>query len=253
MAEDKLVLKTEKISKSFINPSGALLSTLQEIQMDLKKGELLTILGPSSSGKSTLLRIIAGIEKPDSGVVSFSRSPDLRENAAFIPTEPSSLPWLSVRENVRLGLREETAGAEERIKRAISLVGLDGYENHIPANKSTGFRFRISLARALAMAPKVILIDDALRDLKTERKMDYYALVREILNKEDVSILWVSSDITGALLISDRILLMAGKPSRIVKEFSIERKGILEAADLNKEEYCRIRKEIEILFYTGHP
>lgn len=254
MAEDNFVLKAENISKRFINPAGASLSVLQQTSLYVKEGELLCILGPSFSGKSTLLRILAGIEEPDSGSVQFAQYENLRANLALIPSEPSSLPWLNVRENVRLGLKEaekEEEVLKGRISRAISTVGLEGYESHIPANKSTGFRFRIALARALAMDPKVILIDDPLRDLLPERKIGYYRLIRDILSKEKVSIVWVTTDVTEALLLSERILVLASKPGRIMKEFSLGKRSLPGPADLEKEEYCRIRKEIETLFYAG--
>lgn len=251
MAEDNFVLKAEKISRRFINPEGASLSILQETSLFLEKGELLTILGPSFSGKSTLLRILSGIENPDSGSVRFMQSEAAKTNLTIIPSEASSLPWLNVRENVRLGLKEETGEISEgKIKRVISAVGLEGYESHFPANKSTGFRFRIALARALAMDPKVVMIDDPFRDLQPGRKMEYYGLLREVLRKEDISIIWASTDVLESLLISDRILVLAGHPGRIVKEFQLEKRGLPEARDLTSEEYCRMAREIETLFYA---
>ncbi|MGE5353974.1 MAG: ABC transporter ATP-binding protein [Acidobacteriota bacterium] len=252
MTEDNLVLKAEKISKTFINPAGASLSILEEVSLDVRKGELATILGSSSTGKSTLLRILAGVESPDAGTVRFVQQADSGANLALIPTEASSLPWLSVRDNVRLGITESIAEEEaiSKINRAINIVGLDGYESHFPANKSVGFRFRISIARALVMDPKVILIDDALRDLRAGRKITYYGLLREILSREGISILYVTNDITEAMLLSDRIFLLGSKPGRIVKEFNIEKTGLPAAADLRKEDNNRIRQEIESIFYA---
>lgn len=250
MADDSLILKAEKISKTFLNPEGAVLSILQEVSLEVRKGELVTLLGASSSGKSTLLRILAGVENPDSGSVRFTQLKDKGVSLALIPTGASSLPWLNVRDNVRLGINEGTGEGGAAIKRAISLTGLDGYESHIPANKSTGFRFRISLARALASDPKVILIDDALRDLNQERKIAYYGLVRGILRREGPGILYVTNDVTEAMLLSDRILLLGNKPGRIVKEFSLAKTGLPEAADLRKEDNNRIKQEIEAFFYA---
>ena len=256
MAEDNLVLKAEKISKKYLNPIiGAAFSVLKEITFDLRRGEVLTLLGPSGSGKTTLLKILAGIEKPDEGSVQFAQYPEPKVNSAFIPREASSLPWLNVLEDVRLGLGAEEGkdkDSAEKIKNLIEEVGLDGYENHIPAGKSTGFRFRIALARAMASRPKVILIDSPLGNLLPERKIAYYRVVREVLSKGDFSIIWSTSDITEALLVSDRILLLNAKSGGL-KEFQLENIGIPEIASLKSEALSGIRSSIEISLYSASP
>lgn len=256
MADDSIILKIEGISQRYLNEAGASLSVIQDASFELKKGELVTVLGAASSGKSALLRIVAGIEKPASGTVTFQQFKDLRCDAAYIPTEASSLPWLSVGDNVRLGLRGEIDPdqVQSKIKSVIEAVGLNGYENHIPANKSAGFRFRIALARAMASDAKVILIDDPFRDLLPERKMDYYRLIRETLTKSDFSIIWATSDITEALQISDRILLLTkeagGMPCRIVKQFQLEKGRVPALSLLGSKDYTEIRQSIEFSLYS---
>ncbi|HEX2867517.1 MAG TPA: ATP-binding cassette domain-containing protein [Ignavibacteriales bacterium] len=254
--ESSFILKAECISQTYLNEAGASLSLIQGTSFEVQEGEVVTILGAASSGKSALLRIIAGIEKPTAGTVTFAQYKDLRTDAAFIPTEPSSLPWLSVSDNIRFAVKGEKDPDQvnSRIKEVIEAVGLNGYENHIPANKSAGFRFRIALARALASEAKVILIDDPFRDLLPERKMNYYRLIREVSAKMDFSILWATADITEALLISDRILLLAkepgGTPGAIVKEFRLEKGRMPAVSLLASKEYAEIRHSIEQSLYS---
>lgn len=257
LKESSFILKAEGISQNYLNEAGASLSVIHETSFEVQMGEIVTILGAASSGKSALLRIIAGIEKPAAGTVAFAQYKDIRTDAAYIPTEASSLPWLSVGENIRLAIRGEKDLDEvnSKIKEVIEAVGLDGYENHIPANKSTGFRFRIALARAMASEAKVILIDDPLgRDLLPERKMDYYRLIRQVSGKMDLSILWATTDVTEALLISDRILLLAkepgGMPGGIIKEFKLEKGRMPEVSLLASKDITEIRHSIELSLYS---
>ncbi|MCU7494232.1 MAG: ATP-binding cassette domain-containing protein [Ignavibacteria bacterium] len=247
MAENDFILKAEKISKRYISPAGAL-SIIGETGFEVLKGELLTILGPPASGKSTLLKILAGIETPDSGSVTYGQFQEVKTDAAFIPSEPSALPWLSVEENIRLGMRAGQEQDTETVRKFTQAVGLNGYEKHIPANKSTGFRFRIALARAMAMEPKLILMDDPLRELLPERKMDYYKLIRQIMSKGDFGVLWATTDITGAMLISDRILLQEQKSGRIVREFHPAKRST--AGIPVDDEFFGMRAEIELFFYS---
>lgn len=246
--EENTLLVAEKLSKRYVNAIGAGLSILQQIDLSVNKNEFVTILGSSGSGKSTLMKMLAGIESPDSGSVHYAQSEKVGRNCAYIPTEASSLPWLSVMENIRLIFEMEgekdRESADKKIRGLLETVGLEEYENHIPANKSLGFRFRISLARALAARPKVILIDDAMRDFSPEIKKYYYDLLNRIRVKEDVTFILATVNVTEALLLSDRILLLSGKPGRITDEFTPGRQQ-RNISMLASGPYIEIRNKIE--------
>ena len=152
-------------------PAGARKHVLENIDFSIiqnpEAGQIISILAPYGSGKSTLLRIIGGIENPSAGEVLLNNVnyKTSAQKIIYLSEEPSSFPWLNVRHNLMFASEiNSNNGIEKNINNIISLVGLNGYENHFPDNASIGFRFRISLARALIINPKFILIDDSLKE-----------------------------------------------------------------------------------------
>jgi len=223
------LLELKHITQSFAKTEGRTLKVLDDVNLTLKNGEIVGLLGKSGSGKSTLLRIIAGLITPSSGTLSPDRAAhDGALDIAMVFQTFALFPWLTVLENVELGL--EALGIKEKEMRkralaAIDLIGLDGYESAYPRELSGGMKQRVGFARALVVNPEILLMDEpfsALDVLTAETlKTDFLELwiERKIPLK---SVLLVTHNIEEAVLMSDRILVFAANPGRIVTEIKVD-------------------------------
>jgi NitT/TauT family transport system ATP-binding protein len=203
---------------------------LDDVNVTLAGNEIVALLGRSGSGKSTLLRIIAGLMPPTEGSVTIcDKTVDgPAGDVAMVFQSFALFPWLTVLENVELGLEAQGVSAEERRKRAlaaIDLIGLDGYESAFPKEMSGGMRQRVGLARALVVHPKVLLMDEpfsALDVLTAETLrtdlLDLWCEGRMPIS----SILMVTHNIEEAVLMCDRILVFSSNPGRIVAEIKVD-------------------------------
>ncbi|MGE5403107.1 MAG: ABC transporter ATP-binding protein [Ignavibacteriales bacterium] len=253
MSETKTLLKVTDLVKESNESSGARFRLLENISFTVQQGEIVTILAPPKAGKSTLLKLICGIEKPDSGTVQFIQSDPLNynPNAIYLPSEPSSLPWLSVRGNIELMLKLRGTYTREASSKALDyakLVGLDGYDDHIPHNSSIGFRFRISLASALAAMPKSLLIDEPLNLVSHRGRDEIYNMICRLKEQTGITIIWACSGVKEALILSDRILVMGKNPGRILKEFSVAASGTRREMLPESDRYAALRKEISQIY-----
>ncbi len=206
------------------------LVVLDGVEMTLCSGEIVGLLGRSGSGKSTLLRSIAGLLKPSAGSITFGGNPVVgcSEGVSMVFQSFALFPWLTVLENVEIGLEARGVPAAERRKSAlaaIDLIGLDGFENAYPKELSGGMRQRVGLARALVVHPQVLLMDEpfsALDVLTAETLrtdlIDLWSEGRMPIK----SILMVTHNIEEAVLMCDRVLVFSSNPGRIAAEIKIE-------------------------------
>ena len=250
------LLKLTDVSKFYHGPAGAKINILDKINLNINSGEgkgnVTSVLAPYMAGKSTLLKIIAGIEKLSSGMVSLNgkdySSPEGK--AVYIPERPSSFPWLNVKENIEFGLSIKNPGIPGRsADELISIVGLTGYENHFPHKNSLGFRFRISLARAMALNPALILLDEPFRNIHGETKEEMYELIKFVSGEIGQNIVLATTNITEAIRLSSSIYLMKKNPAVIIKEI---KGGSLPVSSKDEPEYLKIRAEIENSFGSYH-
>ncbi len=213
------ILKVEQISKTF---SGNSTPAVNQVGFTLPQGELLGLLGPSGCGKTTLLRILAGFEKPDRGKIYLAGRlvndqtlliPPEKRNTGMVFQDYALFPHLTIAENIAFGLQtKQTRLSRSEIKARISevllLVGLTGLEKRFPHELSGGQQQRIALARALAPKPSLILLDEPLSnlDVKVRQKLRYE--VRRILKQSGISGIFVTHDQEEALAISDHIAVM---------------------------------------------
>ena len=205
------------------------LLVLDKVDLELHRGEIVGLLGRSGSGKSTLLRSIAGLVQPSEGVIEFEGAPaaDAAGDIAMVFQSFALFPWLTVLENVEIGLEARGMAIAERRKRAlaaIDLIGLDGYENAYPKELSGGMRQRVGLARALVVHPKVLLMDEpfsALDVLTAENlRTDLLDLWSEGRMPID-AILMVTHNIEEAVLMCDRIMIFGSNPGRVIGEIRV--------------------------------
>jgi NitT/TauT family transport system ATP-binding protein len=204
------------VSKSY--GSGRLV--LSAIDLDIQKGEFVTLIGPSGCGKSTVLKLIAGLTPPSDGTIRIDgmAPKDARETISFIFQDATLLPWRTVRDNVGLGLELERAPSDQRRKTATSvleLVGLQDVAEAYPRELSGGMRMRVSIARALATSPRLLLMDEpfaALDEMSRDRLNEELLRLRQ---ERQWTAVFVTHSVAEAVFLSTRIVVLAPKPGRV--------------------------------------
>ena len=224
------LLDVQELCKSFRKPDGDELVVLEKVNLKLRPGEIVGLLGRSGSGKSTLLRQIAGLDTPSSGVVNYLGHAVLAPSSgiAMVFQSFALFPWLTVLENVQLGLEAQGVAEEQMRKRAlqaIDLIGLDGFESAYPRELSGGMRQRVGFARALVVHPNIILMDEpfsALDVLTAETlRGDFLNLWGEG-QLPIKAVLLVTHNIEEAVQMCDRLLIFSSNPGRVVGEISVD-------------------------------
>jgi NitT/TauT family transport system ATP-binding protein len=224
------LIALENVTKSYLQPNGQTISILDAISLEIPTGEIVALLGPSGSGKSTLMRMIAGLIPPSTGQIKYHQRPlvGLNPGAAIIFQNFALYPWLTVLENVELGLKAKGEPLATRQKKAlhmIDVIGLDGFENAYPKELSGGMRQRVGFARALAVEPELLCMDEpfsALDVLTAENLrielLDLW-LEKRIPTK---TILIVTHGIEEAVMLADHILILGRNPGRVRADFPIK-------------------------------
>jgi NitT/TauT family transport system ATP-binding protein len=224
------LLDVQEVCKSFRKPDGDELVVLEKVNLTLRPGEIVGLLGRSGSGKSTLLRQIAGLDTPTSGVVNYLGHAVLApaSGIAMVFQSFALFPWLTVLENVQLGLEAQGVAEDQMRKRAlqaIDLIGLDGFESAYPRELSGGMRQRVGFARALVVHPNIILMDEpfsALDVLTAETlRGDFLNLWGEG-QLPIKAVLLVTHNIEEAVQMCDRLLIFSSNPGRVVGEISVD-------------------------------
>ncbi|MVU81365.1 ATP-binding cassette domain-containing protein [Nocardia sp. ET3-3] len=223
------VITVDRVTKNFTNPSGEQLAVLSDVRMELREGEIVALLGKSGSGKSTLMRIIAGLVQPSAGTARLREAEITAPNAstAMVFQTFALLPWLTVRQNVELGLRAQGIPAYERAERvtdAIDMIGLDGFENAYPKELSGGMRQRVGFARALVVRPEVLLMDEPFSALDVLTAENLRGELMRLWGESAFptkTMLMVTHNIEEAVQLADRILVLDNNPGRIKGELEI--------------------------------
>ncbi|GAA4846439.1 nitrate/sulfonate/bicarbonate ABC transporter ATP-binding protein [Saccharopolyspora rosea] len=230
MSRPEVLVSVEDVSKSFPGSTGEELRVLDEITLDLRAGEVVALLGRSGSGKSTLLRTIAGLIPPTRGTVRY-RGRELNganPGAAMVFQSFALMPWLTVQDNVELGLAARGVRPDERHRRAlaaIDLIGLDGFESAYPKELSGGMRQRVGFARALVLEPDVLLMDEpfsALDVLTAENLRSELMALWEGENFPTRSVCVVTHNIEEAVLLADRVVVLGANPGHVRAEIAVE-------------------------------
>lgn len=248
----KIYLGRRSKPRSLYDPvehSGDNVLVLNNISMAFEEGEMVCILGPSGCGKSTLLRIIAGFETPTHGTVSVAGQPvsGPSDQAIFVFQHNGLLPWMTVAQNVGLGLhnlRDEEA-KNERIREYIEVVELEGFEGYYPHQLSGGMQRRVELARALAVNPDLLIMDEPFSglDFLTHMKMrEEVVNMHEFIHK---TTLVVTHDIDDALIMGDCIVVFSGRPAsvKLIRKLHFPRPRDFE----RDHDLSRLRSEIFLM------
>lgn len=208
------MLRLENIAKSFY-ARHEVFDAVSDVSIDVYENEFLTILGPGQCGKSVLLNIIAGLEKPTKGTVDFPASSDT--TMGFVFQKTAVFPWKTVMENVELGLQIKGTNKKERREKAqylIELVGLKGFENAYPYQLSGGMKQRVGIARAYCVNPDILLMDEPFGALDAQTRYQMEEEVLRIWQAEKRTVIFVTNNIEEALFLGDRIVLLSAARPR---------------------------------------
>ena len=246
-------LSIENISMRFDLPNGGSVQALRDVTLDLKAGELLSVLGPSGCGKTTLLNIIAGFLAPTEGKILLHGNkvtgPSAERGMVF--QQGALFEWMNVRENVGFGPRMKGVGttqAREKVDHLLDVVGLQDFKEKAIYELSGGMQQRVALARWLANDPDVILMDEPLGALDALTREKMQSLVLKLWKETGKTIILITHSVEEALLLGERLLVMAPRPGRIHKEYRLPFADLGVDADLREikkyDDYGDKREEI---------
>jgi NitT/TauT family transport system ATP-binding protein len=219
-------LRVVGITKTFRRRDDQLL-VLDNVSFDVRPGEFFAIVGPSGCGKTTFLRIVQGLEAPTSGSILLSGKPleGPGPDRGFVFQNDSLFPWRTVLRNVTFGneLRgEKRASADRSARSIISLVGLGGFESHYPHELSGGMRQRVNLARAINVAPDILLMDEPFASLDALTREAMQQELLRIVAETRKTVLFITHQIDEAVLLADRIAVFSARPGRLMCTLDVD-------------------------------
>jgi len=213
-----------QLGKEFKTRQGQVIA-LEEVTFSVGEREFVCIVGPSGCGKTTLLKLIAKLLQPTSGTIAFDTNPvDGQPRSAMVFQEQGIFPWMTVLENVAFGLEMQGVGRQERHHQAhafIEKVGLADFAHSYPHELSGGMRQRVAITRAFLADPQILLMDEPFGALDAQTRLVLQEELLRIWREHQKMILFVTHDIQEAVLLSDRVLVMTGRPGRILEEIPI--------------------------------
>ena len=252
-------LVSDKLNMIFKSPKGEIVHALKDISFTLKKGGLMTVLGPSGCGKTTLLNIIAGFLRPTDGKIILGEKeingPGVERGMVF--QQGALFEWLTVAENVNFGLRmrkENKIETAKKVEEWLDIVGLQGFGNTPTYQLSGGMQQRVALARCLINNPDLILMDEPLGALDALTREKMQSLVLKIWKETGKTIILITHSVEEALLLGERLYVMAPRPGRIHKEYKLPFASMGLKGDLreikNNEEFVSKREEILTMIWN---
>jgi NitT/TauT family transport system ATP-binding protein len=232
------------IGKRFETPEGELVA-LSNVSLDVHQGEFISIIGPSGCGKTTLFNIVGGLLASSEGEVIFNGTAarPQRRTIGMVFQEDSTFPWRTTLENVAFPLEVAGLPKKERLDRArhvIGLVGLKGFENHYPSSLSGGMRQRTVLARTLASEPKILLMDEPFAALDSQTRLLVGDKVLEIQQALSQTTLLITHDLTEAVQLSDRVVVMTYRPGRVRRIVEIDLPRPRSSEIVGSERFARL-------------
>ena len=246
-SKPRVVMKVDSIGMIFQNPGMTDLIALGEVSFDLREQEILAVVGPSGCGKTTIFNIIAGLIEPTQGSVHVQEKlvQGATGQVGYMLQKDMLLPWRTVIENVILGL--EVRGVSDKVARekAMQLIeayGLKGFENNRPTTLSGGMRQRVAFMRTLAFDPDVILLDEPFSALDFQTRILLQGEVMKIIRERGKSAILVTHDISEAITMADRVLVLSHRPSYVKKIYNIE-------LSLSDRDPVHVRKNLDYQKY----
>jgi NitT/TauT family transport system ATP-binding protein len=240
MTPPDLAVRVQGLTKVFLGRSGAAVHALQDVDLDVNRGEVVAIIGPSGCGKTTLLRVLAGLDAAYEGEVVWNLADGAdrgRLTSATVFQSDSTLPWLTVDRNVRIGLsrlRLDRREADTRVREVLRMVGLQDFPRAYPHELSGGMRQRVAIARALATRPHLLLMDEPLAALDAQTRIVMQQELIKIWQETNSTVVYVTHDIEEAVTVADRVVVLSARPGRVrlVRETSTTNTSV---TDLRRE------------------
>jgi sulfonate transport system ATP-binding protein len=244
--DNSIELTVKNVSKKFQTNDGEI-ETIRNISLQIYKGEFVSFLGPSGCGKTTLLRMIAGLDTDYKGSITLGgkeiKRPGLDRGMIF--QEHRLLPWLTVGDNVGLGLDGPKSQVRNRVRLYLDKVGLSDFERAYPRQLSGGMAQRVAIARALVCQPKILLLDEPFGALDALTRTQMQAEIERIYLSEKNTMAIVTHDIEEAIFLSDRIVVMTPRPAEINEIVNV---GLKRSRDRSSPEFINIRKTVLNIF-----
>jgi NitT/TauT family transport system ATP-binding protein len=229
---------------------GSRVVAVNDVDLNVKPGEFVSLIGPSGCGKSTILNIVAGFAQPTSGEATLDGKKITRPSSerGVVFQQYSLFPWLSVRKNVEFGLKMAGVDPHKRSVTArtlLDLAGLASFENHYPDQLSGGMKQRIGIVRALAASPQVLLMDEPFGALDTQTRVVMQEILTNIWQQFRISVLFITHDIEESIFLSDRIYVMTARPGHIKAEIKVPLRRPRSAEMTDAPEFIRLVHELK--------
>ncbi|ARU30484.1 sulfonate ABC transporter ATP-binding protein [Sulfuriferula sp. AH1] len=229
-----------------------LVDAVNDVSIDVKPGEFVSILGPSGCGKSTLLNVLAGFVKRSGGSVQVDgkevSGPGAERGMVF--QQYSLFPWMTVRKNVEFGLKMQGRSSSERETAARTLLGLAGllaFENHYPEQLSGGMKQRVGIVRALATSPQVLLMDEPFGALDAQTRVVMQQILTNMWQRFRLSVLFITHDIDESIFLSDKVYVMTARPGRIKAEIEVPLPRPRVPEMMTSHEFLLLKRELHAL------
>lgn len=227
------------------------IEALKDINLEIKKGEFVGIVGSSGCGKSTLLKLIVELEGLTEGEITINGIEEANTNkirCGIVFQEARLFPWLTVEKNIAFGITEKLSKQEikERVQKQIELVGLKGFEKALPKQLSGGMQQRVSIARALVTSPDILLLDEPFGALDALTRINMQNEILRIWEKEKKTMILVTHDIDEAIFLSDRVIVLSSRPGQIKDTISVD---VSRPRDRSSGDFVNIRKKIYRHFF----
>ncbi|HTK01997.1 MAG TPA: ABC transporter ATP-binding protein [Bordetella sp.] len=220
------LITVSNLSKRYGSRHGDVMA-LRDVNLSIREGEFVSIVGPSGCGKSTLLYLIGGFLQPEQGTIHTNgqrvTGPGVDRGVVF--QEYALFPWLTVAGNIEYGLKEAGKPAEERariVRHYVNLIGLAGFENRYPKELSGGMKQRVAIARTLACGPRILLLDEPLGALDAQTREGMQDELLRIWQATSTTVVMITHDVSEAVYLSSRIVVMSRRPGTVVEEFGVD-------------------------------
>lgn len=245
---DRDGIRIDNVSVVFDTPAGKV-TAVTDIKQHVPHASFVSIVGPSGCGKSTLLAVISGLQESSTGLVRVGGRPVTGPDPSIgvVFQEDSTLPWRTVEENVAFAMEmigTDKAERRRRAKEAIELVGLGGFEKSYPSMLSGGMRQRVALARTLAVQPEVVLMDEPFAALDQQTRLFLGAEVRQIWERTKQTIVFVTHDISEAILLSQQVWVMSYRPGSIIDVVDIDLPAERDASMVSTPRFNELQNRI---------